>query len=160
MLCRQQYDSIILCVVHQQNIVRQPPRFCMRTVYISMQYALQYTMHHPLPAVLFLSRESSIHGLTRHFLPVKNRPSHGQKLRLIRTDEQTPTLRPATCVHGFNFFSQEAGGVVNIRLVSDFETGRPKGFAFVEYEDAATALSAIRNLNGYECNNRPVRSSK
>lgn len=52
--------------------------------------------------------------------------------------------------------SQEAGGVVNIRLVSDFETGRPKGFAFVEYEDAATALSAIRNLNGYECNNRPV----
>ncbi len=52
--------------------------------------------------------------------------------------------------------SQEAGGVVSIRVVSDFETGRPKGFAFVEYEDAATALSAIRNLNGYECNNRPV----
>lgn len=54
---------------------------------------------------------------------------------------------------------QEAGGVVSIRLVVDFETGRPKGFAFVEYEDAATALSAIRNLNGYECNNRPVRYS-
>eukprot|EP00903_Cladosiphon_okamuranus_P015694 g14489.t2 len=51
----------------------------------------------------------------------------------------------------------EAGGVVSIRLVLDFETGRPKGFAFVEYEDAATALSAIRNLNGYECNNRPLR---
>lgn len=51
---------------------------------------------------------------------------------------------------------QEAGGVVNIRLVSDFETGKPKGFAFVEYEDAATALSAIRNLNGFECNGRPV----
>ena len=46
---------------------------------------------------------------------------------------------------------------MSIRLVVDFETGRPKGFAFVEYEDAATALSAIRNLNGYECNNRPVR---
>ena len=45
---------------------------------------------------------------------------------------------------------------MNIRLVSDFETGKPKGFAFVEYEDAATALSAIRNLNGFECNGRPV----
>ena len=46
--------------------------------------------------------------------------------------------------------------MVNIRLVLDFETGKPKGFAFVEYEDAATALSAIRNLNGFECNGRPV----
>lgn len=46
--------------------------------------------------------------------------------------------------------------MVNIRMVSDFETGKPKGFAFVEYEDAATALSAIRNLNGFECNGRPV----
>lgn len=45
---------------------------------------------------------------------------------------------------------------MNIRMVSDFETGKPKGFAFVEYEDAATALSAIRNLNGFECNGRPV----
>lgn len=52
---------------------------------------------------------------------------------------------------------QEAGGVVNIRLVSDHETGKPKGYAFVEYEDAATALSSIRNLNGYECNGRLVR---
>ncbi|CAN0563227.1 unnamed protein product, partial [Laminaria digitata] len=51
---------------------------------------------------------------------------------------------------------QVAGGVVNIRVVSDFETGKPKGFAFVEYEDAATALSAIRNLNGFACNGRPV----
>lgn len=46
--------------------------------------------------------------------------------------------------------------MVNIRLVSDHETGKPKGYAFVEYEDAATALSSIRNLNGFECNGRPV----
>ncbi|CAN0112288.1 unnamed protein product, partial [Ectocarpus sp. 8 AP-2014] len=52
---------------------------------------------------------------------------------------------------------QEAGGIVSIRLVLDFETGKPKGFAFVEYEDAATALSAIRNLNGYDCNGRLLR---
>ncbi len=27
----------------------------------------------------------------------------------------------------------------------------------MEFEDAATALSAIRNLNGYECNGRQLR---
>lgn len=48
--------------------------------------------------------------------------------------------------------------MVNIRLVSDHETGMPRGYAFVEYEDATTALSAIRNLNGLECNGRPVRA--
>ncbi|CAM9918023.1 unnamed protein product [Ectocarpus sp. 12 AP-2014] len=57
----------------------------------------------------------------------------------------------------FECLLQEAGGIVSIRLVLDFETGKPKGFAFVEYEDAATALSAIRNLNGYDCNGRLVR---
>ncbi|KAG5181230.1 hypothetical protein JKP88DRAFT_321470, partial [Tribonema minus] len=51
----------------------------------------------------------------------------------------------------------EAGRVVNIRSVVDHETGKPKGYAFVEFEDSATALSAIRNLNGYECNGRQLR---
>ncbi|CAN0102155.1 unnamed protein product, partial [Phaeothamnion confervicola] len=49
------------------------------------------------------------------------------------------------------------GPVVNIRVVQDSETGKPKGYAFVEYEDAATSLSAIRNLNGQECNGRNLR---
>ncbi len=36
------------------------------------------------------------------------------------------------------------------------ETGRSKGFAFIEYDDAALALSAIRNLDGHELNSRKV----
>ena len=51
----------------------------------------------------------------------------------------------------------EAGRVTNIRFVVDHETGRAKGYAFVEYEDAATALSAIRNLNNYDIGGRQVR---
>jgi cleavage stimulation factor subunit 2 len=50
----------------------------------------------------------------------------------------------------------EAGRVTNIRSVIDHETGKPKGYAFVEFEDASDALVAIRNLNGYEVNGRQV----
>eukprot|EP00607_Mallomonas_marina_P007849 CAMPEP_0182418942 /NCGR_PEP_ID=MMETSP1167-20130531/3325_1 /TAXON_ID=2988 /ORGANISM="Mallomonas Sp, Strain CCMP3275" /LENGTH=242 /DNA_ID=CAMNT_0024593441 /DNA_START=68 /DNA_END=796 /DNA_ORIENTATION=+ len=51
------------------------------------------------------------------------------------------------------------GPIAGIRIVSDRDTGRPRGFAFVEYLDAPTALSAIRNLDGHELNNRKLRVS-
>lgn len=40
----------------------------------------------------------------------------------------------------------EVGRVKNVRMAVNSETGKPRGFCFVEYDDAATALSAIRNL--------------
>ena len=36
-------------------------------------------------------------------------------------------------------------------------TGKPRGFGFCEYEDAETAMSAVRNLAGRELNGRPLR---
>ena len=39
----------------------------------------------------------------------------------------------------------------------DRETGKPKGYGFCEYKDQETALSAMRNLNGYELNGRALR---
>lgn len=50
----------------------------------------------------------------------------------------------------------KVGTVANVRIVTDRDTGRPRGFAFIEYDDAATALSAIRNLDGYDLNGRKV----
>jgi len=53
-----------------------------------------------------------------------------------------------------------AVGKVNaVRVVMDRDTNRPKGFAFVEFDDAATALSAIRNLDGQDLNGRNLRVS-
>ncbi|KAK7208543.1 hypothetical protein BZA70DRAFT_274016 [Myxozyma melibiosi] len=52
---------------------------------------------------------------------------------------------------------QSVGPVANFRFVFDKETGRPKGFGFVEYHDSETAASAVRNLNNYELNNRALR---
>ncbi|OAD58064.1 Cleavage stimulation factor subunit 2 [Eufriesea mexicana] len=45
----------------------------------------------------------------------------------------------------------------SIRLVFDRETGKPKGYGFCEYKDQETALSAMRNLNGYEIGGRTLR---
>ena len=43
------------------------------------------------------------------------------------------------------------------RLVHDRETGKPKGYGFIEYQDRATADSCVRNLNNVEYNGRPLR---
>jgi cleavage stimulation factor subunit 2 len=48
------------------------------------------------------------------------------------------------------------GPVTSVRIVVDKDTGRPKGYAFVEYDDPALALSAIRNLDGHDFNTRKV----
>ncbi|KAE8715317.1 Cleavage stimulating factor 64 [Hibiscus syriacus] len=52
---------------------------------------------------------------------------------------------------------REVGPVVSFRLVIDRETGQPKGYGFCEYMDEETALSARRNLQGYEINGRQLR---
>ncbi|GAB2270770.1 hypothetical protein Dimus_005638 [Dionaea muscipula] len=52
---------------------------------------------------------------------------------------------------------EEVGPVVSFRLVVDRETGKPKGYGFCEYKDEETALSARRNLKGYEINGRQLR---
>ncbi|KAK9314095.1 hypothetical protein V1522DRAFT_406388 [Lipomyces starkeyi] len=52
---------------------------------------------------------------------------------------------------------QSVGPVANFRFVFDKETGRPKGYGFVEYHDSETAASAVRNLNNYELSNRQLR---
>lgn len=54
-----------------------------------------------------------------------------------------------------NLFST-FGTVHAVKLVSDRETGRPRGFGFVEMEDSA-ASSAISALNGKEMDGRSLR---
>jgi len=51
----------------------------------------------------------------------------------------------------------EVGQVKGLRLVTDKETGKPKGYGFVEYADQSTAQSAIRNLSGREVHGRNLR---
>ncbi|XP_071522094.1 uncharacterized protein CstF64 isoform X2 [Panulirus ornatus] len=55
-----------------------------------------------------------------------------------------------------DIFSQ-VGPVLSFKLMYDRESGKPKGYGFCEYKDQETALSAMRNLNGYEIGGRPLR---
>jgi RNA recognition motif-containing protein len=46
------------------------------------------------------------------------------------------------------------GTVLSVKLISDRDTGRPRGFGFVEMEDATAAMSA---LDGYDFGGRALR---
>ncbi|MDX1649496.1 MAG: RNA-binding protein [Myxococcota bacterium] len=53
-------------------------------------------------------------------------------------------------------FSQH-GGVASVSVITDRETGRSRGFAFVEMEDASAAEAAIRALDGSDLGGRSIR---
>jgi RNA recognition motif-containing protein len=49
------------------------------------------------------------------------------------------------------------GTVERVNLVTDRDTGRSRGFAFVEMEDSGQADRAIAGLNGSSLGGRPLR---
>ncbi|KAJ2005924.1 RNA-binding protein Cwf29 [Coemansia thaxteri] len=53
-------------------------------------------------------------------------------------------------------FSQY-GEIININLVRDKETGKPKGYCFLQYEDQRSTVLAVDNLNGAKVLGRVLR---
>jgi RNA recognition motif-containing protein len=49
-----------------------------------------------------------------------------------------------------------AGQIVDVFLPTDRATGRPRGFAFVEFSKEEEAAEAIRMFNGYDLNGRQL----
>ena len=52
---------------------------------------------------------------------------------------------------------EEYGEVTSVKIVIDRETGRSKGFAFVEMADDSSANAAIKDLNGKEMDDRAIK---
>jgi cold-inducible RNA-binding protein len=50
----------------------------------------------------------------------------------------------------------ESGEVTDVKVVLDRDTGRPRGFAFVEMADEGMATTAIKNLNGRDLQGRSL----
>ena len=48
------------------------------------------------------------------------------------------------------------GNVQSVALINDRETGRPRGFGFVEIEDSGLA-AALKALDGYEMDGRALK---
>jgi cold-inducible RNA-binding protein len=63
------------------------------------------------------------------------------------TDEQT--LRDA--------FGADGRTVKDVHVMMDRETGRPRGFAFVEMANSHDAQAAIRALDGQDLDGRPLK---
>ena len=51
---------------------------------------------------------------------------------------------------------EEYGQVDSCKIIKDRETGKSKGFAFVEMADDASAVKAIAELNGAEFDGRAM----
>jgi RNA recognition motif-containing protein len=51
----------------------------------------------------------------------------------------------------------QAGKVQDVFLPMDRDTGRPRGFAFVEFESDSDAAAAIEKFNGHELGRRALR---
>lgn len=52
-------------------------------------------------------------------------------------------------------FSQ-CGTVDSVNVITDRDTGRSKGFAFIEMSSDSEAQKAIQELNGTDCDGRPM----
>jgi RNA recognition motif-containing protein len=51
---------------------------------------------------------------------------------------------------------EQVGEIVNVAVITDRETGRSKGFGFVEMETVEGAEEAIKRFNEYSMDNRKL----
>jgi RNA recognition motif-containing protein len=51
----------------------------------------------------------------------------------------------------------ETGSVVSAKIIIDRDTGRSKGFGFVEMSNAAEAEQTVEKFNGFEFEGRSLR---
>ena len=66
------------------------------------------------------------------------------------------SLAYATNDDSLKAFFETVGEVTSARVVTDRDTGRSKGFGFVEYADEANNQKAIDELNGKELDGREI----
>jgi RNA recognition motif-containing protein len=57
-------------------------------------------------------------------------------------------------------FAEDGRNVVEVKVVLDRDTGRPRGFAFVEMGTNDDASKAIESLNGRQLQGRPINVSE
>lgn len=79
-----------------------------------------------------------------------------QKTEYMATKLFVGSLAWATTNDSLKDFFSEAGDVVSANVITDRESGRSKGFGFVEMSSEEEAKKAIDELNGKELDGRPI----
>lgn len=65
-----------------------------------------------------------------------------------------------TSEEGLRNVFETIGAIEEVKIVTDYETGRSKGFGFVTFADAAHASEAIAQFDGQEVDGRRVKVSE
>jgi cold-inducible RNA-binding protein len=52
---------------------------------------------------------------------------------------------------------EKHGPLESVNVITDRETGRSRGFGFVEFKDADAANAALSALDGFDMGGRPLR---
>ena len=66
------------------------------------------------------------------------------------------SLAYATTDDGLKAHFEQIGEVASARVITDRETGRSKGFGFVEFTDEANNQKAVDQLDGKELDGRTI----
>ncbi|MCA9334536.1 RNA-binding protein [Candidatus Saccharibacteria bacterium] len=69
------------------------------------------------------------------------------------------SLAFATTDDGLKAHFEQVGPVVSARVITDRETGRSRGFGFVEFESDDDNQKAVDQLNGKELDGRTINVS-
>lgn len=69
------------------------------------------------------------------------------------------SLAYATTDDGLKAFFEQIGEVASARVITDRDSGRSKGFGFVEFTDEANNQKAVDELNGKELDGREISVS-
>jgi RNA recognition motif-containing protein len=69
------------------------------------------------------------------------------------------SLAYATTDDGLKAFFEQIGEVASARVITERDSGRSKGFGFVEFVDEANNDKAIKELNGKELDGHAISVS-
>ena len=110
--------------------------------------------------------------MRRRFLTLSLRPNAGMALLTVWTEDGATACISALGEPDVNIFVGNLafttteqtlrdlfasyGTVDTVRIMTDRETGRPRGFAFVEMPDGTAARAAIAGLQGRELDGRSI----
>jgi len=91
---------------------------------------------------------------------LKPTPNFASQMRMISTRVFVGNLAWSTTEDELKDLFAQHGSIVSVRIVQDRESGRAKGFGFIEFAEENSANTAITSLNGKEFLGRDLRVSK
>ncbi len=109
-----------------------------------------------MSVVVSCFRDAGI-GLARRRKKKERRVSSNRRSHAISTKVFVGNLNFRTTEEQLSETFSVVGEVRNVHIPTDRETGRPRGFAFVEFSSGHEAAQAIERFDGQELDGRKLR---